>query len=138
MKLSQLVGQRLKEAPRDAQTSSHIFLLRGGYARPVATGLYTLLPLGQRITRNIERILREEMDRIDGQEVKMPVVLPAELWQESGRYGNVGPELLRFQDRNGKDMLLGMTHEEAVVQFARTELNSYKQLPVMVYQIQTK
>jgi prolyl-tRNA synthetase len=138
MKLSQLVGQRLKEAPRDAQTASHVFLIRGGYARLVAAGLYTLLPLGRRVTRKIEQILREEMDLIDGQEVRMPVVLPAELWQESGRFESVGPELLRFQDRNGKDMLLGMTHEEAVVQFARTELVSYKQLPAMVYQIQTK
>ncbi len=138
MKLSQLVGQRLKEAPRDAQTSSHVFLVRGGYCRPVSTGLYTLLPLGRRITRKIEQIIREEMDRIGGQEVLMPVVLPADLWQESGRYDKVGDELLRFKDRNGKDMILGMTHEEAVVQFARTELVSYKQLPVMVYQIQTK
>jgi prolyl-tRNA synthetase len=138
MKLSQLVGQRLKEAPRDAQTPSHIFLIRGGYARLVSAGLYTLLPLGRRVTRKIEQILREEMDRVDGQEIRMPVVLPAELWEESGRYDNVGSELLRFKDRNGKDMLLGMTHEEAVVQVARTELLSYKQLPSMLYQIQTK
>jgi len=138
MKLSQLVGQRLKEAPRDAQTASHIFLIRGGYVRLVSAGLYTLLPLGRRITRKIEQILREEMDRVDGQEIRMPVVLPAELWEESGRYAKVGSELLRFKDRNGKDMLLGMTHEEAVVQVARTELVSYKQLPSMLYQIQTK
>ncbi|MDD4539809.1 MAG: proline--tRNA ligase [Lentisphaeria bacterium] len=138
MKLSQLVGQRLKEAPRDAQTASHIFLIRGGYVRLVSAGLYTLLPLGRRITRKIEQILREEMDRVDGQEIRMPVVLPADLWEESGRYGKVGSELLRFKDRNGKDMLLGMTHEEAVVQVARTELVSYKQLPSMLYQIQTK
>ncbi len=138
MKLSQLVGQRLKEAPRDAQTASHIFLIRGGYVRLVSAGLYTLLPLGRRITRKIEQVLREEMDRVDGQEIRMPVVLPAELWEESGRYDKVGSELLRFKDRNGKDMLLGMTHEEAVVQVARTELISYKQLPSMLYQIQTK
>lgn len=138
MRLSQLVGQRLKEAPRDAQTASHIFLIRGGYCRPVSAGLYSMLPLGQRIIAKIEAIVREEMDRIDGQEIKMPVVLPADLWIESGRYDTVGAELLRFKDRNGKDMLLGMTHEEAVVQIARTELSSYKQLPVMMYQIQTK
>lgn len=138
MKLSQIVGQRLKEAPRDAQTASHIFLIRGGYVRLVSAGLYTLLPLGRRITRKIEQILREEMDRVDGQEIRMPVVLPAELWEESGRYAKVGSELLRFKDRNGKDMLLGMTHEEAVVQIARTELVSYKQLPAMLYQLQTK
>ncbi len=138
MRLSQLVGQRIKEAPRDAQTASHVFLIRGGYCRPVSAGIYTLLPLGKRIVAKIERIIREEMNRIDGQEVLMPVVLPAELWQESGRYQAVGPELLRFQDRNGKNMVLGMTHEEAVVHLARTELSSYKQLPCMLYQIQTK
>lgn len=138
MKLSQLVGQRIKEAPRDAQTISHIFLVRGGYCRPVAAGLFSILPLGQRIISKIEAIVREEMNKIDGQEIKMPVVLPADLWIESGRFQSVGAELLRFKDRNGKDMLLGMTHEEAVVQIARTELVSYKQLPAMLYQIQTK
>jgi prolyl-tRNA synthetase len=138
MRMSSLVGRTLKEVPKDAQTASHVFLLRGGYARQVSTGIYSLLPLGKRITRKIERLLRDEMDRIDGQEVLMPVVLPRELWEESGRYESVGPELLRMKDRNGKDMLLGMTHEEAVVALARTELTSYKQLPVMMYQIQTK
>ncbi|MBR4901738.1 MAG: proline--tRNA ligase [Victivallales bacterium] len=138
MKLSQLVGQRLKEAPRDAQTISHIYLIRGGYCRPVSTGLFTLLPLGYKITDKIKAIIREEMNRIGGQEILMPVVLPAELWQESGRYEKVGQELLRFTDRNSKAMILGMTHEEAVVQVARTELTSYKQLPTMLYQIQTK
>ena len=138
MKLSRLVGQRIKEAPRDAQTASHIFLMRGGYVRPVSTGIYSLLPLGKRIVTKIERIIREEMNRIDGQEVLMPVVLPQELWDESGRSESVGPELLRFQDRNGKPMLLGMTHEEAVVHLTRTEVTSYKQLPCMLYQLQTK
>lgn len=138
MKLSQLVGQRLREAPRDAQTSSHKFLVRGGYCRSVSTGIYTLLPLGCRIVHKIEAIIREEMDRIGGQEVLMPVVLPAELWRESGRYDKVGAELLRFKDRNAKEMLLAMTHEEAVVHIARTELPSHRQLPVMLYQIQTK
>ena len=138
MKLSKMVGQRLREAPRDAQTASHIFMARGGYCRPVSTGIYSLLPLGRRITAKIERIIREEMNRIGGQEVLMPLVLPAELWQQSGRWNSVGTELLRFKDRNGKDMILGMTHEEAVVQLLRTEVNSYKQLPVMLYQIQIK
>lgn len=138
MRLSQLVGQRIKEAPRDAQSASHVFLIRGGYCRPVSTGIYSLLPLGQRICAKIEAIIREEMNRIDGQEILMPVVLPAELWEESGRYQSVGPELLRFKDRNDKAMLLAMTHEEAVCQIARTEINSYKQLPSMLYQIQTK
>lgn len=138
MRLSQLVGQRLKEAPRDAQTASHIFLIRGGYCRPVATGIYSLLPLGKRITAKIEAIIRDEMNKVDGQEVLMPVVLPQELWDESGRSQTVGAELLRFKDRNGKPMLLGMTHEEAVVHLCRTEVTSYKQLPCMLYQIQTK
>jgi prolyl-tRNA synthetase len=138
MRLSQLIGQRIKETPKDAQTASHIFLLRGGYVRPVSAGIYSLLPLAKRITAKIERIVREEMDAIDGQEVLMPVVLPQELWDESGRSESVGPELLRFKDRNGKPMLLGMTHEEAVVHMARSEANSYRQLPFMLYQIQTK
>ena len=138
MRLSKLVGNRIKEAPKDAQSSSHIFLIRGGYIRPVSAGIYTLLPLGQRIISKVENIIREEMNMIDGQEMLMPVVLPAELWQESGRYDSVDETLLRFKDRNEKDMLLAMTHEEAVCQIARTELTSYKQYPAMVYQIQTK
>jgi prolyl-tRNA synthetase len=138
MKISKLVGRRIKDAPKDAKTVSHKFLIRGGYVRPVSSGIYSVLPVGFRITQKIEKIIREEMEAIDGQEVKMPVVLPAELWQESGRLNTVGPELLRFKDRNDKEMLLGMTHEEAVVHLLRTEVNSYKQLPVMLYQIQTK
>ena len=138
MRLSKLVGKRLKEVPKDAKTNSHIFLLRGGYIRPVSTGIYSLLPIAKRIVLKIEKIIREEMNNIDGQEVLMPIVLPRELWEESGRYQTVGPELLRFKDRNDKDLMLGMTHEEAVVHLARTEIGSYKQLPVMLYQIQTK
>ncbi len=138
MRMSKLVGRRIKEEPRDAQVVSHRFILRGGYARMVSTGIYSILPLGRRITKKIEKIIREEMDAIDGQEILMPVVLPRTLWEESGRYDSVGEELLRFKDRNGKDMLLAMTHEEAVVHLVRTEINSYKQLPAMVYQIQRK
>ena len=138
MRLSKLVGQRLREPPRDAQTASHKFLVRGGYCLPVSTGIFSLLPLGMRIAAKIETVIRQEMDRIGGQEVRMPVVLPAELWQQSGRWDSVGSELLRFKDRNGKDMMLGMTHEEAVVQIARAEVSSYKQLPLMLYQVQTK
>ena len=138
MRMSKLVGRRIKEDPRDAQIVSHKFILRGGYARMVSTGIYSELPLGRRITKKIEKIIREEMDAIEGQEILMPVVLPRELWEESGRYDSVGEELLRFNDRNNKDMLLAMTHEEAVVHLIRTEVNSYKQLPVMVYQIQRK
>ncbi len=138
MRMSAIIGRRIKEDPKDAQTISHKYIIRGGYARPVSAGIYSLLPLGRIITKKIEEIIREEMNKIDGQEVLLPVVLPRELWEESGRYTSVGPELLRFKDRNGKDMLLGMTHEEAIVHLIRTEVNSYKQLPVMAYQIQTK
>ena len=138
MKMSKMVGRRLKEVPKDAKTDSHKFLIRGGYIRPVSAGIYDLLPAGKRIVEKIERIIREEMNRIEGQEILMPVVLPAELWQESGRYDVVGAELLRFSDRNSKPMLLAMTHEECVTALVRTEVNSYKQLPVMLYQIQTK
>ncbi|HEO70343.1 MAG TPA: proline--tRNA ligase, partial [Candidatus Hydrogenedentes bacterium] len=127
-----------KERPAEAVLDSHAFLLRGAYARQVANGIYSLLPPGFRVVRKIERIIREEMDRIGGQEVLMPVVMPRELWEESGRYMSVGPELVRFKDRTGHDMLLGMTHEEAVVHLCRNELSSHAQLPFMVYQIQTK
>ena len=138
MKMSRMLGRRIKEDPKDAKTVSHKFLIRGGYIRPVSAVIYSLLPPAERIIRKIENIVREEMNAIDGQEVLMPVVLPAELWQESGRFTSVGQELLRFKDRNGKDMLLGMTHEEAIVHLVRSEINSYKQLPIMAYQIQTK
>ena len=133
-----MVGRRLKDDPKDAVTISHKFLLRGGYIRPVSTGVFSMLPIAKRINDKIERIIRNEMDKIDGQEVLMPVVLPAELWEESGRYETVGPELLRFKNRNNSDMVLAMTHEEAVVHLLRNEISSYKQLPAMVYQIQTK
>lgn len=138
MRMSNLVGRRLKDAPKDAKTKSHIFLIRGGYIRSVSAGIYSILPIGKRILAKIENIIREEMNAIGGQEVIMPVVIPAELWMESGRYHSVGEELLRFKDRNEKEMLLAMTHEEAVVHLLRTEVNSYRQLPVMLYQIQTK
>jgi len=126
MRMSQLVGRRIKEDPKDAQTISHKYLIRGGYVRPVSAGIYSLLPMGKRIVEKIENIIREEMNRIDGQEILMPVVLPAELWKESGRYESVGQELLRFTDRNDKPMILAMTHEEAVLQLVRTEVTSYK------------
>lgn len=138
MRLSKLIGQRLKETPKTAEIPSHIYLIRGGYIRPVAAGSYSLCPLGKRITRKIESIIREEMAEIGAQEALFPVVLPMDLWEESGRAESLGPELLRFENRNGKAMVLGMTHEEAVVHLIRTEVDSYKQLPVTVYQIQTK
>lgn len=138
MKMSRMLGRRIKEDPKDAKTISHKFLVRGGYIRPVSSGIYSLLPPAERVIQKIEAIVRDEMNKVGGQEVLMPVVLPADLWQESGRYETVGAELLRFKDRNGKDMLLGMTHEEAIVHLVRTEVTSYKQLPLMAYQIQTK
>ncbi len=138
MLMSKLVGERFKEKPGDATSISHIFLLRGGYVRQVANGIFSMLLPATRITAKIEKIIREEMDKIEGQEVLFPVVLPGELWKESGRFDSVGSELLRFKDRTGKDMLLGMTHEEAAVHLARTEVISYAQYPFMIYQIQTK
>ncbi|MBO5760601.1 MAG: proline--tRNA ligase [Lentisphaeria bacterium] len=138
MRMSQMVGRRIKEDPKDAKIASHKLLVRGGFVRAVSAGIYSLLPMGYRIVEKIEKIVREEMNRIDGQEVRLPLVLPAELWEESGRFSSVGSELLRFRDRNGKNMVLGMTHEEAMVQLVRTEVTSYKQLPVMTYQFQLK
>jgi len=138
MRMSQLVGNRYKEQPVEATLPSHAFLLRGGYVRQVANGIYSMLPPAMRVARKIEAILRDEMNRLGGQEVLMPVVLPRELWDESGRYQAVGLELARFTDRAGHGMLLGMTHEEAAVALARNEISSYSQLPLIIYQIQTK
>jgi prolyl-tRNA synthetase len=138
MKMSKLIGRRYKERPAEATLESHAFLLRGAYIRQLANGIYSLLPPARRIVRKIEQIIREEMDKIDGQEVLMPVVLTRELWEESGRYESVGNELLRFKDRNDRDMILGMTHEEAALHISRNEVSSYKQFPFMIYQIQTK
>lgn len=138
MKLEKLVGERFKERPADCVVDSHALMIRGGYMKYVANGIYSsYLPL-RRITRKIEEIIREEMDAIDGQEVQFPVVLPAALWQESGRYESVGKELLRFRDRNGSPMVLGMTHEEAAVHLVREYGQSYSRYPFMIYQIQTK
>ena len=138
MKLDKLVGDRFKERPADCITDSHAFMVRGGYIKYVANGIYSsYLPL-KKITKKIEQILREEMDKIDGQEVQFPVVMPASLWQESGRYESIGNELLRFKDRNNSDMVLGMTHEEAAVQLVKEYANSYSRYPFMIYQIQTK
>lgn len=138
MKLEKLVGDRFKERPSDCQTDSHALMVRGGYMKYVANGIYSsYMPL-RRITRKIEQIIREEMDKIDGQEVQFPVAMPASLWEESGRYTSVGKELLRFTDRNGSQMVLGMTHEEAAVQLVRDYGQSYGKYPFMIYQIQTK
>jgi len=138
MRLSQLLGSRYKERPGEAVLESHALLLRGGYARQVANGIYSLLPPGLRVAHKIERILREEMERIGGQEVLLPLVMPKELWEASGRDETAGSELVRFSDRSGHGMMLGMAHEEAVVHLCRTEISSYTQCPFLVYQIQTK
>lgn len=138
MKIDKLVGERFKEKPSDCVIDSHALMLRGGYMKNVANGIYSsYMPL-RRITRKIENIIREEMDAIDGQEVQFPVVMPASLWNESGRYEAIGSELLRFTDRNDIPMVLGMTHEEAAVQLVRDYANSYNKYPFMIYQIQTK
>ena len=138
MKLSKLVGDRFKETPSDCVVASHALMLRGGYMKYVANGIYSSLPPLKRITKKIEEIIREEMDALDGQEVSFPVALPASLWEESGRYASVGSELLRFTDRNGAKMVLGMTHEEAAVQLVREYASTYSRYPFMIYQIQTK
>lgn len=138
MLMSKLLGERYKEASTDATSASHIFLLRGGYVRQVSNGIFSMLMPAKRVAKKIENIIREEMDKIDGQEVLFPVVLPAELWEESGRYATVGSELARFKDRGDHPMLLGMTHEEAAVHLARTEALTYSKYPFMIYQIQTK
>ena len=138
MKLEKLVGERFKERPSDCAVDSHALMVRGGYMKYVANGIFSsYMPL-KRITRKIEQILREEMDAIDGQEVSFPVVMPASLWQESGRYESIGKELVRFNDRNGSPAVLGMTHEEAAVHLVREYGQSYMKYPFMIYQIQTK
>ena len=138
MKVRNLVSKRFKETPADCQIASQALMMRGGYIKPVGNGIFTLCPITKRITSKIEKIMREEMDRIGGQEVLFPVTMPAALWRESGRFDSVGSELLRFRDRSGADMVLGMTHEEAAVHFARDLADSYAQYPFMIYQIQTK
>ena len=138
MKLDKLIGDRFKERPSDCQIDSHALMTRGGYMKYVANGIYSSFPPLKRITKKIENIIREEMDAVDGQEVSFPVVMPAALWQESGRYESIGSELLRFTDRNKQPMVLGMTHEEAAVQLVREYANSYTKYPFMIYQIQTK
>jgi prolyl-tRNA synthetase len=140
MRLSTLFGQRLREVPAEAELPGHQLALRAGLIRQVAQGIYALLPVGWRVIRRIEAIIREEMEGIGGQEISMPVVQPAELWQASGRFqaASPGPALARFQDRNGHPLVLGMTHEEVVTDLARQEIHSYRQLPSLVFQVQVK
>jgi prolyl-tRNA synthetase len=138
MRLSEYPIQSLKEVPAEAEIVSHRLMLRAGLIRRLAGGLYTWLPMGLRVLRRVERVIREEMNRAGALEISMPVAQPAELWAESGRWDQFGPELLRFKDRHDRDMVLGPTHEEVVTDLARRELKSYRQLPVNFYQIQTK
>ena len=138
MRASRFLLATLRETPADAEVISHQLMLRAGMIRKVATGLYNWLPLGNRVLKKVERIIREEMDRAGALEVLMPVTQPAELWEESGRYVQYGPELLRFNDRHDRAFVLGPTHEEVITDLARQELQSYKQLPVNFYQVQTK
>ena len=138
MKVKNLVGQRFKERPADCVIDSHAFMVRGGYMKNVGNGIFSEFPALKRVTSKIEGIIREEMNAIGGQEVLFPVVMPAELWQESGRYDSIASELVRFQDRNKTKMVLGMTHEEAAVHLVREYGQSYQQYPFMIYQIQRK
>ncbi len=138
MYISKLVGERTKTSPADAVIKSHALMIRAGYMKLVSNGIWSLAMPAQRISQKIENIIREEMNAIEGQECLFPVVMPREIWDESGRYTSIGDEMVRFKDRKGGDFVLGMTHEEAAVQFARDAVNSYNQLPFMIYQIQTK
>lgn len=138
MRFSQLFGITLRDAPAEADTIGHQFLIRAGYVRQLAAGVFTNMPLAQRTLHKIETIIREEMNKIGGQELTMPVVHPADIWQETGRWYAIDSALTRFQDRNERDMVLAMTHEEVVTDLIRREISSYRQLPKLIYQIQTK
>ena len=138
MRSTQTLLATMRETPAEAEIVSHRLMLRAGLVRLLAAGLYTWLPLGMRVLRKVEAIVREEMNAAGAQEVLMPAVQPAELWEESGRWSNFGPELLRLKDRHERDFCVGPTHEEVITDIARREVRSYKQLPINLYQIQTK
>ena len=138
MRCTQMLLATMRETPTEAEIVSHRLMLRAGLVRSLASGLYTWLPLGMRVLRKVEAIVREEMNAAGAQEVLMPAIQPAELWEESGRWGNFGPELLRLKDRHERDFCVGPTHEEVITDIARREVRSYRQLPVNLYQIQTK
>lgn len=138
MRMTQLFFESLREVPTEADTVSHQLLLRAGMVRQLAAGIFDYMPLGYRVKTKIEDIFREEMDAIDGQEITLPVVHPAEVWQKSGRWEKIGSDMARLQDRHGRDMCLAMTHEEVMADLAAQVVRSYKQLPFMLYQIQTK
>src|SRR5579871_3883797 len=138
MRMSQSLIPTLKEAPSEAEVPSHILMVRGGYLRKVAAGVYSFLPLGWRVVKKVEKIIREELDRAGCSEVFLPAVIPAELWQESGRWEKYGAQLLRFKDRKGGDFVVGPTHEEVICALVRGDVRSWRQLPLNLYQIQTK
>ncbi|MDE6635933.1 MAG: proline--tRNA ligase, partial [Lachnospiraceae bacterium] len=138
MRLSQLLGERMKQTPSECTTVNHTFMVRGGYIKQMSSGIYSLFMPGKRVCRKIENIIREEMDKIDGQEVQFPVVMPSSIWEESKRYYTIGSEMARLTDRGGSKLVLGMTHEEAAVHLARDVAASYNDYPFMIYQIQTK
>jgi len=138
MKMSRLFGQTLRKPPADAQIASHRLLVQAGFVRQLGAGIFSCLHLARRSMTKIENILRDEMNAIGGQEITMPVVHPADLWKETGRWYQIGSEMGRFHDKNGRDMVLAMTHEEVIADLVRTEIQSYKQLPRLLYHIQTK
>src|SRR6188768_858490 len=138
MKASQFLISTLKDAPADAEVASHKLMMRAGMIKKLGAGIYTYLPMGLRVIRKVEAIVREEMNRAGAVELTMPVVQPAELWQETGRFDKMGPELLRIRDRHERDFVVQPTSEEVVTDIARQELRSYKQLPKNLYHIQTK
>ncbi len=138
MRLSTMFFASLRDDPAEAEMPSHRLLVRAGYVRQLSSGIYSLLPLGKRVTDRVEQVIREEIDAIGGQEMEMPVVHPAEIWKQSGRYFKIGPELVRFKDRADREMVLAMTHEEVVALLLRDIVRSYRQLPMIVYHFQTK
>ena len=138
MRWTQLLIPTLKEDPADAEAVSHRLMVRAGYVRQLAAGIYVYLPLGQRVMDRVTAIVREEMNRIGGQEITMPILHPAEIWQQTGRWDAIGGEMFRLKDRGGRDMCLAMTHEEVVAWLAAHEIRSYRELPQVWYQIQTK
>ncbi|MEN3042949.1 MAG: proline--tRNA ligase [Fervidobacterium sp.] len=138
MRYSQFYAPTLKEAPSDAEVPSQELLIRAGFIRKIAAGVYTYLPLGRKVLLKIEKIVREEMDKIGANEILMPIIQPAELWKQSGRWDDYGPEMMKLKDRHGRDFTLGPTHEELVTFLVQNELNSYKQLPITLYQIANK
>ncbi|MBM3253072.1 MAG: proline--tRNA ligase, partial [Candidatus Omnitrophica bacterium] len=138
MRWSNILIPTLKEDPADTETTGHKLMIRAGLIRKLASGIYSYLPLGFRALKKAEAIVREEMDKVDAQELLLPALQPVELWHKSGRYNDLGEDMIKFIDRHKKEMVLGPTHEEVITELVRNEVHSYKQLPLILYQIQTK